>query len=424
MVAGTSSSRGWDQWSKMVYNGENSSLFFIPGRRDGVLRLDLESGDLHQFGHGTITSIQSAIRKFVGAAMCPRGLIYAVPYDCNHVLKVNPRADPADEGAVETLGSAQELRVLGSGKYAAAVAVGDYIIGVPFRATQVIRVDTRSDSLNLFGALPRGLNGSWGGGAVGSDGMVYCVPYNSTSVLRIDPVQCRSSLSLMGRMDGRAKWWGCVRGRDGRHIYGVPHQASTILKIHVESGALELIELRVAVRSSPPMVPGRQGSRGAEKSQKPMIISDPSRLKWGEAVLGTDSYIYGIPHDYGQLLRFCPETQTCEVTKACKWSGGVVTKEGILLGMHSQGQTLFRVDVSRWTHIVGWLVRLRYLVREARAEVQCGRKAEVQGEGRSEAATAAVTAAAEQELAPFARTISHVVTLLPETPFRCVVRFL
>ena len=74
------------------------------------------------------------------------------------------------------------------------------------------------------------LSGSekWDGGALAPDGCIYGIPYNSTSVLKIDPVA--GTATTFGSLSGSYKWSNGALAPDGC-IYGIPYNSTSVLKL-------------------------------------------------------------------------------------------------------------------------------------------------------------------------------------------------
>ena len=101
-----------------------------------------------------------------------------------------------------------------------------------------------SDTSTLAGLSSEG--SKWAGGVLARNGRIYGIPHNATSVLVIDPAAGshhtrRQSMCVCGmdagtmttKMTGLGsglKWWGGVLGPDGM-IYCIPFQASSVLVI-------------------------------------------------------------------------------------------------------------------------------------------------------------------------------------------------
>ena len=83
-----------------------------------------------------------------------------------------------------------------------------------------------NDTTNPFGSLSG--DNKWYGGVLAPNGCIYGIPYNSTTVLKIDP--STDTVSTFGSLSGDNKWMGGVLAPDGC-IYGIPHNSTTVLKI-------------------------------------------------------------------------------------------------------------------------------------------------------------------------------------------------
>jgi hypothetical protein len=79
---------------------------------------------------------------------------------------------------------------------------------------------------STFGSLS-GSN-KWAGGVLAPNGMIYGIPRNSNTVLKIDPTD--DSVSTFGSLSGGGKWFGGVLAPNGV-IYGIPYNSTTVLKI-------------------------------------------------------------------------------------------------------------------------------------------------------------------------------------------------
>ena len=69
----------------------------------------------------------------------------------------------------------------------------------------------------------------WVGGVLAPNGKIYGIPFNSTTVLEIDPVT--KTATTFGSLDsGPSKWRGGVLAPNGK-IYGIPLNSTTVLEI-------------------------------------------------------------------------------------------------------------------------------------------------------------------------------------------------
>jgi len=140
------------------------------------------------------------------------------------------------------------------------------------------------------------------GGVLGPDSNIYCIPYNSISILKIVPGD-NTTISRSGNFSEPSKWAGGVLSPDG-DIYGIPYDSGSILKF----------------------TPGN-------------IISPsfhgtfPENSKFFGGVLGPDGNIYCIPYNSTSILKIVPGTNP-EISTfgsfsgVSKWAGGVLGPDG------------------------------------------------------------------------------------------------
>ncbi|MCK9557026.1 MAG: DUF2341 domain-containing protein [Candidatus Cloacimonetes bacterium] len=122
--------------------------------------------------------------------------------------------------AIRTFGS-----LSGTTKWHGGVlASNGMIYGIPYSSTSILKIDPTTDTATTFGTV----SGSWHGGVLASNGMIYGIPYNSTTVLKIDPIT--DTATTFGSLTGSTKWAGGVLATNGI-IYGIPKSSTTILKI-------------------------------------------------------------------------------------------------------------------------------------------------------------------------------------------------
>ena len=68
----------------------------------------------------------------------------------------------------------------------------------------------------------------WIGGVLAPNGYIYGIPFDSTSVLKIDPLT--DTATTFGSLSGQFKWQGGVLAPNG-YIYGIPRSSTSVLKI-------------------------------------------------------------------------------------------------------------------------------------------------------------------------------------------------
>jgi hypothetical protein len=158
-----------------------------------------------------------------------------------------------------------------------------------------------SNSAFLMGrVLP--INGDkWFGGALISNGKIYCMPMNSTNVLVID--SNKNTTYTFGSLTTQRKWRGCVLAQNGK-IYGVPSTAVSVGIIDPDTDTISLM-------SGPTFI-------GVEK--------------WSGGVLSPiNGKIYCIPFNTTDILIINPNNDTASlmgVSVTQKWDGGALASNG------------------------------------------------------------------------------------------------
>mmetsp|Transcript_25075 Transcript_25075/g.37500 ORF Transcript_25075/g.37500 Transcript_25075/m.37500 type:complete len:560 (-) Transcript_25075:210-1889(-) len=199
---------------------------------------------------------------------------------------------------------------------------------VPSNAQHVLKVslDDGSDHVCEIGPpLSEGQN-KWYGGILGLDGCIYGMPYTATGVLRIDPktdtVQVLSNFPA-----GGYKWHGGLLARSTGVIYAFPAHSNEVLCVDTN------------IRSKD----GDKTSDTDDHDDESWRVStipihrhendtDPDDLqyKWLGGSVGADGCIYGMPSDATTILRIDPiknqATTFGSVSKTInKWQGGVLS---------------------------------------------------------------------------------------------------
>ena len=75
-----------------------------------------------------------------------------------------------------------------------------------------------SETIGTFGSLTG--TAKWFGGVLAPNGFIYGIPYNSTTVLKIDP--STDTATTFGSLTGTNKWFGGVLAPNG-FIYVIPY---------------------------------------------------------------------------------------------------------------------------------------------------------------------------------------------------------
>ena len=154
----------------------------------------------------------------------------------------------------------------GSSKWFGGVlAPNGMIYGIPYNSTSVLKIDRVTDTATTFGSLSGTSN--WRGGVLAPNGMIYGIPYDSASVLKIDPVTDTATTFTFGSLSGLGKWIGGVLAPNGM-IYGIPYNSTSVLKIDPVTDTATTF--------------GSLSGTG----------------NWRGGVLAPNGMIYGIPYDF------------------------------------------------------------------------------------------------------------------------------
>ena len=237
-----------------------------------------------------------------GAAMNKNATaIYCVPSNAERILKVDlltmattyieitPRAGVTLEEHAMLLGRTNKF-------YGGILGDDNAVYGMPYAAGSVLRVDCNTDRAELIGDFGWGKYNFHGGIKAGLG--IYAFPAHSDNVLKINTTAAcdggdgcsRLSLLPIERAPydddtvSRYKWLGGSMGADG-NIYGMPSDASSVLKIDVEADRVTTFGQIESSRLN------EDGSPYVEKN------------KWQGGVLARDGFVYAIPSDSQSVLR-------------------------------------------------------------------------------------------------------------------------
>ena len=207
--------------------------------------------------------------------------------------------------------------------------------------------------LNLVPETGNGLS-LWISGALAADNSIYCMPFDSRRIMRLNPDN--DSLSSVGDDLGRggAKYMGTVVGNDDC-VYGIPFDATHIVKYNpadpvttctVGEEAEEEFDCGNGVL-------GGDGYIYATNTFGQVLqidttinnytwiggpIDSGDRLGWGDPIIGADKCIYWPPSGANRVLTFDPgETQQLPSLVGgdlgegtYKWADGALATDGAI----------------------------------------------------------------------------------------------
>ena len=207
------------------------------------------------------------------------------------------------------------------------------IYGIPFNSTYVPIIDPINNTVDT--TTITGLTGTqkWEGGVCHPNGNIYCIPYDSQNVLIINTFTNTVNITTFSGFTGSAKWSGGVLAPNGK-IYGVPYNSTNVLVIDPSNNT--------ATQST--------------------ITGLPSNAsKWSGGVLGTNGNIYCMPYDSSSCLIINPLTDTSNnttitgLTGSAKWFGGVLAPNSRIYGMPHNSSKILQLKASLPT-IPNWSI--------------------------------------------------------------------
>lgn len=231
----------------------------------------------------TQQSISVSSIDIFGGALASNGYIYSPPGASATGLKTNIANQSAS-----TFGSFNGTTF----KYGGAIFANGSVYFITASSTVVAKVNINTDAVTWLDSS--GVKGTesgnlgatiqkWYGAYLGQDGRIYCIPYNATAVMIIDPIT--DGITFLdttgivtgpgGNLSGSGKWdtGSCY----GRYIYGTPSDATDIIKIDTLSVSCSRI-----------------GSFPA------------GTAKWAYQCLAPNGYIYFFPYFDNRIVKYNP----------------------------------------------------------------------------------------------------------------------
>ena len=253
----------------------------------------------------SIMGVRDGVARFHGGVFA-HGSVFGIPAYVDYVLVIDTATHALSYFNIPFTNT-------GDYKFAGGVlaASGDAIYGIPSYSNIVLKIDAvaRAAVSNWPGLnVGHGVN-KWAGGALGPNGLIYGVPYTSTSVLIIDPATDTVDTTSIAGLSGDAKWTDAATATDGR-IFCMPFSKGTVLVID---------PFTHMTRELPVPNSRAQAYRGA--------------------VIAGNGLIFGIPFKETSALVVNPFDDTLdklalpEVPGQLKFIGGVVAPNGHVLAI-------------------------------------------------------------------------------------------
>ncbi len=242
--------------------------------------------------------------------------------------------------------------------FGGVLATNGKIYGIPFTSTTVLEIDPINNTATTFGSLPSGQK--WIGGTLANNGKIYGIPFNTTSVLEIDPVN--QTTNTFGNLSGTGKWGGGILAPNGK-IYAIPYNSTTVLEIDpVNQTTNTFGNLNGTGKWHAGVLAPNGKIYGIPSLSESVLEIDPDNQtvstfgslgtdggKWFSGVLASNGKIYGIPLSSTAVLEIDPDNQTAVTfgslsSDTDKWRGGVLAPNGKIYGIPHAASTILEID--------------------------------------------------------------------------------
>jgi hypothetical protein len=210
-----------DLWASGALAPDNY-IYYMPTNAHRIMRLNPDNDTLSSVGD----DLGGGWYKYRGTVVGNDDHVYGIPAYTTRIIKF----DPTKPDTTSTVGEeAKERFRCGDG-----VLGGDGYIYAVNRSGLVLQIDTTNSDYTWIGdPIYSGYGEGWDGPIVGADKCIYWPPSFANRVLKFDPAETHQLPSLVGSDLGGAgccKWLGGALASDGV-IYCTPHCSKQILAI-------------------------------------------------------------------------------------------------------------------------------------------------------------------------------------------------
>jgi hypothetical protein len=200
---------GCDLWKSGALAADNH-IYYMPYHARSIMRLNPDNDSLSSVGDDLGDGW-----KYNGTVVGNDDCVYGIPDEATRIIKF----DPSNPDTTSTVGGeAEEGFECWNG-----VLAGDGYIYAANDAGQVLKVDTANNNYTWIGDPIYGNGTGWGNPIVGADKCIYWPPFYTNRVLKFDP-ETQQLPSLVGDdlgEGGISKWKGGALATDGA-IYCFP----------------------------------------------------------------------------------------------------------------------------------------------------------------------------------------------------------
>jgi hypothetical protein len=213
---------GRDLWMSGALAPDNN-IYYMPTNARRIMRLNPDNDTLSSVGD----DIGEGEYKYSGTVVGNDNCLYGIPDYATHIVKFDPTKPDTTSTVGEEVeeGFQEEWFNCGNG-----ILAGDGYIYAANRYGQVLQIDTTNHSdYTWIGDV---IGWGWGAGPiVGADKCIYWPPCLANRVLKFDP-ETQQMPSLVGADIGQGydKWKGGALATDGV-IYCIPYCSKQILAI-------------------------------------------------------------------------------------------------------------------------------------------------------------------------------------------------
>jgi hypothetical protein len=330
----------------------NKKIYYIPGGADQILCFDPENEipELVGLDLSTIHPDPGQTKWASGCVLVDGGIIFAAPATATTILRVDTNSNDVNVFGAES----ELLDGIGIYKFMGCVLANDFIFMVPAEANKVVFFGPISSNAKEFKLrsieIPeecRSLHGlKWTGGVVGLDGLIYCIPGTAHRLLCINPnMNSKTNEPSCCLVGDEILNTGCGRG-EVKFCGGVRAEDGSIFGIPANSHYVLHINV----------VPSKFSSRVNITLMDMTDLGAGDKYFGGE--LGADGRIYCAPRNADQIM--CINTGLSPTIQLIgpnfkdlkfgddKFSGGFVMSSDrtTIYGYH-KGKTALRIALPR-----------------------------------------------------------------------------
>lgn len=285
-------------------------IYAVPYNHNKILKIDSNTDTVSQFGDFSSGSLY----RYSCAVLAPNGFIYVLPGRSTNILKINPSND-----TYTTFGDLSVMGTSSSKWGGACVAPNGCIYGMPCGTNKIIKINPKTDEITLFDTpytVPS--TGLWQDAVLSRNGCIYGTPRASgLPYFKIDP--STDTFSTYGTYSGYNYPWACGRIAPNEFIYITGLQVGSALKINPSNDNVSTLS-------------GYSGAYGS--------------------VLAPNGCIYGIPREAPYLIKINPTTDSVSRINMSRqgYTNSVLAPNGYIYalpgGYDNATNNILKIDVG------------------------------------------------------------------------------